>query len=161
MHGDVTPENNLVTEAGVARLTDFGIARALWSEVTRTGTHTTTGTVRGKPRCLAPEVARGKAPDAKADVFSLGASLFAAIEGRSPYGEFDQVMGYLARALEGHVDTPGQAGPLTGPLTALLEVEPGKRPDAAEARTLLRRAAGRQRPAPTAHRPRQPGWAGR
>jgi serine/threonine protein kinase len=60
VHGDVTPENILVTEDGVARLTDFGIARALWSEATQTGT--TTGTVRGKPRYLAPEVARGKAP---------------------------------------------------------------------------------------------------
>ncbi|WP_241777479.1 serine/threonine-protein kinase [Streptomyces sp. CT34] len=141
VHGDVTPENILVTDDGVARLTDFGIARALWSEVTQTGTHTTTGTVRGKPRYLAPEVARGRAADAKADVFSLGASLFAAIEGRSPYGEFEHVMGYLARALEGHVDPPQQAGPLTEPLTALLEVEPGKRPDAAEARALLTRAA--------------------
>ncbi|MGN5381952.1 hypothetical protein ACQ4WX_47225 [Streptomyces lasalocidi] len=50
-------------------------------------------------------------------------------------------MGYLARALEGHVDAPGRAGPLTGPLTAFLEAEPGKRPDAAEARILLVRAA--------------------
>ncbi|EST19099.1 serine/threonine-protein kinase [Streptomyces roseochromogenus] len=141
VHGDVTPENILVTDDGVARLTDFGIARALWSEVTQTGTHTTTGTVRGKPRYLAPEVAKGKAPDAKADVFSLGASLFAAVEGRSPYGEFEHVMGYLARALEGHVDAPQQAGPLTAPLTALLQVEPGNRPDAGEARSLLTRAA--------------------
>ncbi|MEU0604052.1 serine/threonine-protein kinase, partial [Streptomyces sp. NPDC006393] len=140
VHGDVTPENILVTDDGVARLTDFGIARALWSEVTGTGTHTTTATVRGKPRYLAPEVAQGRAADAKADVFSLGASLYAAIEGRSPYGEFDHVMGYLARALEGHVDAPRQAGPLTEPLTALLEVEPGKRPDATAARTLLTRA---------------------
>ncbi|GHE04897.1 hypothetical protein GCM10010339_38350 [Streptomyces alanosinicus] len=141
VHGDVTPENILVTEDGVARLTDFGIARALWSEVTETGTHTTTGTVRGKPRYLAPEVAKGGAPDAKADVFSLGASLFAAIEGRSPYGRFEHVMGYLARALEGQVDAPQQAGPLGEPLTALLAVEPGNRPDAAAARTLLTRAA--------------------
>ncbi|MEU8687894.1 hypothetical protein [Streptomyces sp. NPDC048665] len=40
---------------------------ALWSEVTRTGTHTTTVTVRGKPRYLAPEVAEGRAPDAMAE----------------------------------------------------------------------------------------------
>nr|WP_272910352.1 serine/threonine-protein kinase [Streptomyces mexicanus] len=139
VHGDVTPENILVTEDGVARLTDFGIARALWSEVTQTGT--TTATVRGKPRYLAPEVAKGKAPDEKADVFSLGATLFAAIEGRSPYGEFEHVMGYLSQALMGRVDAPRQAGPLTEPLTALLAVDPGKRPDAAQAHALLSRAA--------------------
>ncbi|MFF4607565.1 protein kinase [Streptomyces sp. NPDC001339] len=139
VHGDVTPENILVTDKGIARLTDFGIARALWSEVTQDSLHTTTGAVRGKPRYLAPEAAKGQAPDKKADVFSLGASLYAAVEGHSPYGEFEHVMGYLARALEGQVEPPQQAGPLTETLTALLDVDPRRRPDAAEARKLLMR----------------------
>lgn len=55
VHGDVTPENILVTEEGVARLTDFGISRALWSDATQTAT----GSVRGKPRYLAPRWPRG------------------------------------------------------------------------------------------------------
>ncbi|WP_405931676.1 serine/threonine-protein kinase [Streptomyces sp. NBC_00827] len=93
VHGDVTPENILVTEEGVARLTDFGISRALWSDATQTAT----GSVRGKPRYLAPEVAKGQPAGEKADVFSLGASLFAAVEGRSPYGEAEHLMTYLAR----------------------------------------------------------------
>ncbi|MEU5342170.1 serine/threonine-protein kinase [Streptomyces sp. NPDC020766] len=137
VHGDVTPENILVTDEGIARLTDFGISRALWSDVT----HSTTGGVRGKPRYLAPELAKGQPAGEKSDVFSLGASLFAAVEGRSPYGEAEHLMAYLARAVEGHIEPAHRAGPLDGPLTALLEVEPRRRPDAAMAQRLLTRAA--------------------
>uniref|UniRef100_A0AAU3GXD6 non-specific serine/threonine protein kinase n=1 Tax=Streptomyces sp. NBC_01401 TaxID=2903854 RepID=A0AAU3GXD6_9ACTN len=137
VHGDVTPENILVTDEGIARLTDFGISRALWSDVT----HSMTGSVNGKPRYLAPEVARGEPAGEKSDVFSLGASLFAAMEGRSPYGEAEHLMAYLARAVEGHIEPMHRAGPLHGPLTALLEVAPGSRPDAPRAQKLLTRAA--------------------
>jgi hypothetical protein len=137
VHGDVTPENILVTDEGIARLTDFGISRALWSDVT----HSTTGSVRGKPRYLAPELAKGQPAGEKSDVFSLGASLFAAVEGRSPYGEAEHPMAYLARAVEGHIEPAHRAGPLDEPLTALLEVEPRHRPDAARAQKLLTRAA--------------------
>ncbi|MEV0556079.1 serine/threonine-protein kinase [Streptomyces sp. NPDC050597] len=137
VHGDVTPENILVTDEGIARLTDFGISRALWSDVT----HSTTGGVRGKPRYLAPELAKGLPAGEKSDVFSLGASLFSAVEGRSPYGEAEHPMAYLARAVEGHIEPAHRAGPLDGPLTALLEVEPRRRPDAARAQQLLTRAA--------------------
>jgi serine/threonine protein kinase len=138
VHGDVTPENILVTEDGVARLTDFGIARALWSDVTQTHT---TGVVRGKPKYLAPEPAKGRPADEKADVFSLGASLFASVEGHSPYGEVDHPMAYVARALQGRLEPAERAGRLTAPLTALLELDARRRPDAAEAHRLLTRAA--------------------
>ncbi|QQM42306.1 serine/threonine-protein kinase [Streptomyces liliifuscus] len=137
VHGDVTPENILVTDEGIARLTDFGISRALWSDVT----HSTMAGVRGKPRYLAPELAKGQPAGEKSDVFSLGASLFSAVEGRSPYGEAEHPMAYLARAVEGHIEPAHRAGPLDGPLTALLEVEPRRRPDAARAQQLLTRAA--------------------
>ncbi|WP_406218267.1 protein kinase domain-containing protein [Streptomyces canus] len=137
VHGDVTPENILVTDEGVARLTDFGISRALWSDVTHSGT----GSVRGKPRYLAPELAKGLPVGEKSDVFSLGASLFMAVEGRSPYGEPEHPMAYLARAVEGHIEPAHRTGPLEEPLTALLEVEPRRRPDAARAQRLLTRAA--------------------
>ncbi|MEV0641889.1 serine/threonine-protein kinase [Streptomyces sp. NPDC050619] len=137
VHGDVTPENILVTEEGVARLTDFGISRALWSDVTQSATYS----VRGKPRYLAPELAKGQPAGEKSDVFSLGASLFSAVEARSPYGEAEHLMAYLARAVEGHIEPMRRAGPLEEPLTALLEVEPRRRPDAAGAQKLLTRAA--------------------
>ncbi|MFD0442238.1 serine/threonine-protein kinase [Streptomyces indonesiensis] len=137
VHGDVTPENVLITEDGVAKLTDFGISRALWSEATMTQT----GGVRGKPPYLPPEVARGEVADRKSDVFSLGATLYAAIEGRSPYGEASHPMAYVARAIEGYRETPHHAGPLVDALTKLLALEPKRRPAADQAVRLLRRVA--------------------
>ena len=141
VHGDVTPENILVTDEGVARLTDFGISRALWSDAP---------TAR-RARCAAnpgtwrPRWPRGSPRGEKSDVFSLGASLFAAVEGRSPYGEAEHLMAYLARAVEGHIEPAHRAGPLDAPLTALLEVEPRRRPDAARAQQA---ADARRAPAP-------------
>jgi len=146
VHGDVTPENILVAGDGVAKLTDFGISRALWSEVTMTRT----GGVQGKPPYLPPEVARGASADRKSDIFSLGASLFAAVEGQSPYGEAAHPMAYVARAIDGAVETPHRAGPLGEPLAALLEVEPKQRPAAPKALRLLRQAAPGAPSAPAA-----------
>ncbi|MCQ8191357.1 serine/threonine-protein kinase [Streptomyces rugosispiralis] len=137
VHGDVTPENVLITEDGVAKLTDFGISRALWTQATMTQT----GGVRGKPPYLPPEVARGEAADRKSDVFALGATLYAAVEGRSPYGEASHPMAYVARAIEGYIETPHRAGPLVDALTKLLAPEPKRRPAADQAVRLLRRVA--------------------
>ncbi|SMC67311.1 Protein kinase domain-containing protein [Kibdelosporangium aridum] len=69
----------MVAEDDTAKLTDLGIAR--WSEVTLTGDSFAAGT----PGYLAPEVADGHEAGAASDVFSLGATLFAAIEGVSPW----------------------------------------------------------------------------
>lgn len=138
VHGDVTPENILVTDGGVAKLADFGISRALWSDATL---DSLSGGVPGKPRYLAPEVAKGEPATRESDQFSLGATLFAAVEGRVPYGEADSPLAYIGRARDGHIEPPRQAGRLTGPLTALLRVNPGSRPAAAEARQLLEEVA--------------------
>ncbi len=137
VHGDVTPENILVTEEGVAKLADFGISRALWADVT----HSAAAVAPGKPRYIAPEVARGVPAGRESDRFSLGATLFAAVEGHSPYGEADSPMAYLGRAMQGHIEEPRHAGQLTEPLTALLRRDPGTRPSAAETRRLLEEVA--------------------
>lgn len=138
VHGDVTPENILVTDDGIAKLADFGISRALWSDDTR---DSLSGGVPGKPRYLAPEVAKGEPASRQSDQFSLGAALFAAVEGRVPYGEAESPLAYIGRARDGHIEPPRQAGRLTGPLTALLRVNPGSRPAAAETRDLMAEVA--------------------
>ncbi|WP_317452582.1 serine/threonine-protein kinase, partial [Streptomyces sp. CBMA29] len=134
VHGDVTPENILVTDDGIAKLADFGISRALWTDVTQ---QNLTGGVQGKPRYIAPEVAKGQPVSRESDRFSLGASLFAAVEGRSPYGEAANPMAFIGRAMAGHIEEPRRAGRLTATLTALLRQDPGSRPVAGAARRLL------------------------
>ncbi|MFJ4768761.1 protein kinase [Streptomyces uncialis] len=134
VHRDVTPENMLVTATGLATLTDFGISSALWQGSARA----LTLSVRGKPPYLPPEVARGEAAGPPADVFGLGASLYAAVEGRSPWGEADHPAVYLARAYGGETEPARRATrPFARVLTALLARDPADRPDAREAYGML------------------------
>jgi eukaryotic-like serine/threonine-protein kinase len=133
VHGDVTPENILVTADGTAKLADFGISRAQWTELTGTTVHG----LRGKLRYLPPEVAGGHGAIRKSDMFMLGAALYAALEGHSPLGRGDDPFALWNRAKEGRIAPPTRAGRLTGPLMALLRVDPEERPGAAEAGRLL------------------------
>lgn len=136
VHRDVKPGNVLVTERGVAKLTDLGIAR--WTEETRTGS----GSLDGTPGFLAPEVARGEAGETAADVFSLGATLFAAVEGVSPWGRTTvSPYGQVHRAAGYQIEPQRQAGSLGPVLEALLRKRPGDRPGAAEAEAMLSQVA--------------------
>ncbi|MFH8366301.1 serine/threonine-protein kinase [Streptomyces sp. NPDC018031] len=160
VHGDITPENILITEEHVAKLTDFGISRALRQDLA----HSFTGGLRGKPRYLPPEVANGAEATFRSDMFGLGASLYAAVEGRSPYGEADDPVAYVCRAAQGDVAPPERAGPLTEPLRALLSPDPGERPDAVATRSALARItppAPRMPKPPTGLAPAAPRAAGR
>jgi eukaryotic-like serine/threonine-protein kinase len=132
VHRDIKPGNVLIGEDGTVKITDFGISRA-----TGDGTMTDTGTIAGTPAYLPPEVARGEQPDTASDVFSLGAMLFAAVEGTSPFGQSDNSFGLIYRAASGMVQEPKKAGPLTDTLKRLLAVDPAERPTAAEAAEML------------------------
>lgn len=70
VHRDVTPHNILVGVDGVARLTDFGIAKS--SGQTQSGARTSTGGLKGKVSYMAPEYVESGRLDARSDVFSLG-----------------------------------------------------------------------------------------
>jgi hypothetical protein len=136
-HRDIKPGNILVGEDGTAKLTDLGIAR--WAEETRTDT----GLI-GTPGYAAPEVADGGASTAAADLFSLGATLFAAVEGGSPWGAGDTPYRQLRRAAAFDLEPVRRAGALTPALDSLLQREPAKRPSAAEVSRSLSEIAGTQ-----------------
>jgi serine/threonine protein kinase len=81
VHRDVKPQNVLLTEDGRAKVTDFGIARAI--DVHRGLTQT--GTVMGTSDYLSPEQARGGAVDECSDIYSLGAVLYELLAGGVPF----------------------------------------------------------------------------
>jgi hypothetical protein len=140
VHGDVSPGNILVSNDDAAKLTDFGVSRAIWSDATLTS-----GTlVPATPAYLAPEVARGGDRTPASDIFSLGATLFAAVEGVSPLGQGENPLSAVWRAASGHVSAPS-AGPLGNSLSAMLAVDPAKRPTAAVVRETLGRAGNSPR----------------
>ncbi|WNV85101.1 serine/threonine-protein kinase [Umezawaea sp. Da 62-37] len=137
IHRDVTPANVLVTDDGTAKLTDFGISH--WAELTRTEG----GQIVGTPAYMAPEVARGEQARSASDVFCLGATLFAAVEGRSPWGHpGPDPDGQLRRARAAELETAVQAGPLAPVLGALLALDPSARPSAPEAKRMLDAVSG-------------------
>lgn len=127
VHRDVKPGNVLLAEDGTARLSDFGIAHAM-GDVTLTST----GMVTGTPAYLAPEVARGEESAYPADVFSLGATLYTALEGHPPFGTESNPMALLHRVASGIVEPPQHSGELTPLLEEMLQVRPEDRPSMAE-----------------------------
>jgi hypothetical protein len=132
VHRDIKPANILITDAGVAKITDFGIARAAGDV-----TVTQTGMFAGTPAYLAPEVARGGEPSSASDVFSFGATLYDAVEGGPPFPERHNQLALLRLVAEGKVQPPRQAGVLTALLMQLLRSEPDERPTMSQASRML------------------------
>ncbi len=132
VHRDVKPGNILIDETGTAKITDFGISRAAGDM-----TLTQTGLIGGTPAYLAPELARGADPVPSSDVFALGATLYQAIEGQTPYGNTTNQLALLYAAANGQVNPPTQAGPATALLMSLLRSEANERPSMAETRERL------------------------
>ncbi|WP_025357948.1 serine/threonine-protein kinase [Kutzneria albida] len=138
LHRDVKPANVLMISEHEAKLGDFGISRILAGEETVTGSSVLAGT----PGYVAPEVANGSDPTAASDVFSLGSTLFAAVEGVSPVGSTtDNAFLRLRRAAQGQIAPCRKGGPLAPVLSELLRVDPAKRPTAAQAQRLLTEVA--------------------
>ncbi|MEV0202727.1 protein kinase [Nonomuraea sp. NPDC050691] len=134
-HRDVKPGNVLITETGRVVLTDFGIAKAEGDPKL-----TKTGMVIGSPGYTAPERARGEYTGPESDIWSLGATLYFAVEGRPAY-ERASIAETLAALLSENADPPTQAGQLGPVLTGLLHKDYKKRLNAAKAETMLRMVA--------------------
>ncbi|OZM71746.1 hypothetical protein CFN78_18110 [Amycolatopsis antarctica] len=144
-HRDVTPANVLVGAAGgPVKLADFGIAHS-----TGDARLTQPGAVIGTICYLAPEIARGGEPTPGSDVFSLGATLYAALEGTPPFGRDDNPLTMLRLVSTGIIRPPENAGPLRPLLLRLLELDPATRPDAATVRESLRRTCEPGEPSPS------------
>ncbi|MDP9845089.1 serine/threonine-protein kinase [Streptosporangium lutulentum] len=156
LHRDVKPENVLLADDGRVVLTDFGIA-AMTNEtgITRTG-----GMV-GTPAFLPPERLHGLAATPLSDLWSLGATLYAALEGRPPF-ERATAAATMQAVLQGEPSPMTHTGPLAVVILGLMSTDPGSRMDPDQAEALLNRVSSEQSPAqPSGHPPgRSPGHGG-
>ncbi|MEU1720994.1 protein kinase [Nonomuraea sp. NPDC005692] len=135
LHRDVKPENVLLADDGRVVLTDFGIA-ALEAESGLTAT----GGLVGTPAYMPPERLNGEAARPESDLWSLGATLYAAVEGRPPFKR-DSWAATVAAVLRDEPEPPVRAGALQPVIMGLLRRDPAARMPAGEAARLLHQVA--------------------
>ncbi|WP_317444931.1 serine/threonine-protein kinase [Streptomyces collinus] len=152
LHRDVKPGNVLLGRDGRVLLTDFGIA-----QIEGDTTITRTGEVVGSVDYLAPERVRGHDPGPSSDLWALGATLYTAVEGRSPFRRTSPLTTMQA-VVEEEAAESRYAGPLGPVITALLQKDPARRPGTDETEQLLAEAAEGRRPsAAQVYVPTRPG----
>ena len=132
VHRDISTFNVLIAEDGIAKITDFGIARAVGDS-----TVTDARVIVGTPAFLAPEVAAGEPATFASDVFSLGATLYAALEGTPPFGVDENPYALLQRVVRAEVTPPRSGGPLGEVLLRILRRDVAERPTMEEVHRLL------------------------
>ncbi|MEU0112962.1 serine/threonine-protein kinase [Streptomyces bobili] len=144
LHRDVKPDNVLLGRHDRVVLTDFGIA-----QIEGETNLTDTGGFVGSPEFIAPERVLGQRPGPASDLWSLGVVLYAATEGVSPFRR-SNTPATLQSVLNAAPAPPAATqGPLAEAINGLLEKDPARRPQAAQVRALLERAANPPAPAPT------------
>ena len=149
-HRDVKPANIIRTPEGSARLVDFGIARI-------GGMHTLTPTskILGTPEFMAPELFKNRAPSQRTDLWALGATLYYALEGHSPFAQPNIHATIGALLGDDPPPPPSRPGPLADLLLRMLRKQPQARPEAIAVGDELRKIAGAGAPA------RRPVWQDR
>jgi eukaryotic-like serine/threonine-protein kinase len=135
-HLDVKPSNVLIADDGRVVLTDFGPA------VTEEGVRALSGAgiVLGSPNYVAPERLADRVGSDRADLWSLGATMYHAVEGRPPYRR-ETTAAVLQAITDGSPDRPHRAGRLTPVLEGLLQRDPADRMGPAEVEERLNRLA--------------------
>ncbi len=100
IHRDVKPTNLIITDKGMVKVTDFGLAKPLDSADPGL---TQAGVVVGTPDYIAPEQARGDELDARVDIYALGCTLFYLLTGRPPYRQDDDAEDRYLRVVARHI----------------------------------------------------------
>lgn len=131
LHRDVKPSNVLISESGRAVLTDFGIATFEGD-----ASLTQSGTVIGSPGYMPPERAKGERATPASDLWSLGATLYMALEGEAPY-QRETSVATLSALLTEKPPSPLHAGPMRRVIDGLLPREPRRRLTAIQAAQML------------------------
>lgn len=134
VHRDVKPGNILVSDGDFAKISDFGIARTTGeAQLTRTDM------VMGTPHYFSPQLARGADPTPADDVWALGATLYAAVEGVPPVEDRGNPIATLAAAADNHPPRAEHAGLLADAIGRMLDPDPASRWSMADAAHALER----------------------
>ena len=131
VHRDIKPSNIIIKLDGAVKVTDFGIAKMLGQ-----GRMTSTGQTMGTVRYMSPEQVRGKAVDARSDIYSLGITLYEGLAGRTPFdgeNQFDIMQQHLNKKVPAFEKLGVSVPPaIEKVLMRALEKDPNARyPDAA------------------------------
>ena len=132
LHRDVKPSNVLLADGGRAVLTDFGIATFQGDPKL-----TQTGMVMGSPGFTAPERIQGNPATPASDLWSLGATLYAAVEGHGPFDRAGGAITTMSAIINSDPPSAPSAAGLGAVIDALLRRNPADRPDAAAAARML------------------------
>ena len=132
LHRDVKPSNVLLADGGRAVLTDFGIATFQGDPKL-----TQTGMVMGSPGFTAPERIQGNPATPASDLWSLGATLYAAVEGHGPFDRAGGAITTMSAIINSDPPSAPSAAGLGTVIDALLRRDPADRPDAATAARML------------------------
>ena len=132
MHRDVKPSNVLIGNNDQAVLTDFGIAT--FQDDPKL---TQTGMVMGSPGFTAPERIRGEDASPASDLWSLGATIYAAVEGHGPFERRGGAITTMSAIINENAPEAPTAGALGPVIAALLRREPADRPDASAAARMI------------------------
>lgn len=111
IHRDVKPHNILITKEGVAKITDFGIAKAMSSS---TMTANQTGTIMGSVHYFSPEQARGGYVDEKSDIYSLGIVMYEMLTGKVPF-DAENPVAVAVMHMNEEITPPSQVNPSISP----------------------------------------------
>ncbi|MEV0088282.1 serine/threonine-protein kinase [Saccharopolyspora sp. NPDC050642] len=134
VHRDVKPGNVLIGDDGRIKVSDFGISRNIAEH-----TLTSTGILLGTPAFIAPEVAAGQGVTAAADLWGLGATMFAAAEGRTPYDVSNDPLATVTEVVRGPVPVATRPGPIGDIIRGLMVKDPSQRMPLTEARRRIQR----------------------